>query len=58
MGKIGRTSIRYDYKVFDADDELAIEGTMTVVVVQHGQPAEIPTSLRAALGGNQPATHE
>jgi acyl-CoA thioester hydrolase len=58
VGKIGRTSIRYDYKVFDADDELAIEGTMTVVVVQNGQPAEIPTSLRAALGGQLPATHE
>src|SRR5262245_39888020 len=25
VGKLGRTSIRYDYQVFDADDELAIE---------------------------------
>ena len=25
VGKIGRTSIRYDYKVFDAHDELAID---------------------------------
>ena len=58
VGKIGRTSIRYDYKVFDADDELAIEGTMTVVVVQNGQPAEIPTLLRAALYGELPATHD
>ena len=58
VGKIGRTSIRYDYKVFDGHDELAIDGTMTVVVVQNGQPAEIPTSLRAALGGELPATHE
>ncbi len=50
VGKLGRTSIRYDYRVFDADEELAIEGTMTVVMLQHGKPAEIPEALRAALG--------
>ena len=52
VGKIGRTSIRYEYKVFDAHDELAIEGTMTVVVLQNGQPTEIPLALRAALNGH------
>src|ERR1700704_5583331 len=52
VGKLGRTSIRYDYQVFDADSELAIEGTMTVVVLQNGKPTEIPTSLRAALAGD------
>ncbi len=51
VGKLGRTSIRYDYKVFDASEQLAIEGTMTVVVMQHGRPVEIPASLRAALEG-------
>lgn len=51
VGKLGRTSIRYDYQVFDADQELAIEGTMTIVVLQNGKPAEIPPTLRAALGG-------
>jgi acyl-CoA thioester hydrolase len=51
VGKIGHTSIRYDYQVFDAGEELAIEGTMTVVVMQDGQPTEIPEALRAALGG-------
>ncbi len=51
VGKLGRTSIRYDYRVFDEGEELAIEGTMTVVVLQHGKPAEIPIDLRAALGG-------
>ena len=51
VGKLGRTSIRYDYQVFDADNELAIEGTMTVVVLQNGKPAEIPATLRAALAG-------
>jgi acyl-CoA thioester hydrolase len=48
-GKLGRTSIRYDYRVFDAEDELAIEGTMTVVMLAQGKPVEIPESLRNAL---------
>ncbi|HVG33457.1 MAG TPA: thioesterase family protein [Pyrinomonadaceae bacterium] len=56
VGKLGRTSIRYDYTVFDADEELAIEGTMTVVVLQDGKPTEIPTPLRAALGGEASGT--
>ncbi len=51
VGRLGRTSIRYDYKVFDAAEELAIEGTMTVVVLKGGRPVEIPPPLRAALGG-------
>ena len=51
VGRLGRTSIRYDYQVFDGAEELAIEGTMTVVVMQNGRPVEIPTLLRAALGG-------
>lgn len=51
VGKLGRTSIRYDFHVFDADEELAIEGSMTVVVVQNGKPTEIPPTLRAALNG-------
>ena len=49
IGKLGRTSIRYDYQVFDAGKELAIEGTMTIVVVQNGKPTPIPDTLRAAL---------
>ena len=51
VGKLGRTSIRYDYQVFNAADELAIEGTMTLVTLQNGKPTEIPESLRAALSG-------
>ena len=51
VGKLGRTSIRYDFQVFDADDEPAIEGTMTVVVLQNGKPTEIPPTLRQALEG-------
>jgi acyl-CoA thioester hydrolase len=51
VGKLGRSSIRYDYQVFDAGEELAIEGTMTVVMLQQGKPVEIPASLRTALLG-------
>ena len=56
VGKLGRTSYRYDYQVFNADEELAIEGTMTVVVLQNGKPTEIPASLRQALSGD--TTHQ
>jgi len=58
VGKLGRSSIRYDYKVFDDGEELAIEGTMTVVMLQDGKPVEIPASLRAALGGETSETGE
>jgi len=51
IGKLGHTSIRYDYQVFDEGEELAIEGTMTVVVLRDGKPTEIPTALRVALVG-------
>ena len=51
VGRLGRTSIRYDYQVFDAEEEVAIEGTMTVVVLENGKPREIPPALRAALSG-------
>ena len=52
-GRLGRTSIRYDYQVFDADEELALEGTMTVVVLRDGRPTDIPHELRAALTGDR-----
>lgn len=53
IGKLGRTSIRYEYQVFGADKELAIEGTMTIVVVQNGKPTPIPEELRAALDADK-----
>ena len=58
VGKLGRSSIRYDYQVFDDGEELAIEGTMTVVILQNGRPVEIPASLRAALSGETSETGE
>ena len=52
VGKLGRTSFRYDFQVFNSDEELAIEGAMTVVTLKDGKPVEIPASLRAALDVN------
>lgn len=52
VGKLGRTSIRYDYQVFNDANEVAIEGTMTIVTLQNGKPTEIPESLRTALSSD------
>lgn len=51
IGKLGNSSIRYDFQVFadDACVELALEGSMTVVVVKDGKPTPIPEKLREAL---------
>jgi acyl-CoA thioester hydrolase len=51
VGRLGNTSIRYDYRVFAdaACTELAIEGSMTVVTVKDGRPAPIPEKMRIAL---------
>ncbi len=51
VGKLGNSSIRYDYQIF-SDDEctlLALEGSMTVVCVKNGRPARLPEKLREAL---------
>jgi YbgC/YbaW family acyl-CoA thioester hydrolase len=52
VAKLGRTSFRYEFQVFDGENEVAIDGSMTVVTLQHGKPAEIPLTLRAALAGS------
>lgn len=49
VGKLGRSSIRYEYQFFDENNELAAEGSMTVVVTKDGHPVELPAELRAAL---------
>lgn len=51
VGKLGNTSIRYDYQVFadEACTQLALEGSMTVVVVKDGRPTPIPDEMREAL---------
>lgn len=58
VGKLGRTSIRYDFHVYDVAGELAIEGTMTLVVLLQGKPAEIPASLRSALEDDRTYTEK
>ena len=47
--KLGRSSIQYQFTVFlDEEPETpAAEGSVTVVVLHNGQPAEIPPELRA-----------
>ena len=51
IGKLGNSSIRYDYQFFTDGDhsELAAEGSMTIVVVKEGRPVDIPPEWRAAL---------
>ncbi len=49
VGRVGRSSIRYDFQAFLETDELALEGAMTVVVLKNGKPAKIPQDLRDAL---------
>jgi acyl-CoA thioester hydrolase len=51
IGNLGRTSIRYDFQAFadEACAELALEGSMTVVVVKDGRAHEIPAALREKL---------
>ncbi len=48
--KLGRTSIRYKFEVFlDAEPGVAAaNGSVTVVVIRAGKPAEIPPQLRIA----------
>ncbi|HMV83570.1 MAG TPA: thioesterase family protein [Blastocatellia bacterium] len=51
VGKLGNTSIRYDFRVFadEACRQLALEGSMTVVCVRDGKPAPLPAKMRELL---------
>jgi acyl-CoA thioesterase FadM len=55
VGKLGRTSIRYDFRVFAEDEpaDPAAVGSITVVVMRQGKPVEIPPSLRVALSAEE-----
>jgi YbgC/YbaW family acyl-CoA thioester hydrolase len=50
-GKLNRSSIRYDFVVFIDEEfhEIAAEGSVTVVVLHDGKPAEIPPEIRSAF---------
>jgi acyl-CoA thioester hydrolase len=49
IAKLGRSSIRYAFHFFDEQNELAAEGSMTIVATKDGQSVELPAALRAAL---------
>jgi len=51
VGKMGQTSIRYDFRAFidEACTQIALEGSMTVVVVKDGKPVPIPQEIRDAF---------
>ena len=50
-GRLGRTSIRYSFEVFldDGSGEAAATGSVTVVVLRNGKPANIPPEIRSAF---------
>ena len=49
--KLGRTSIRYSFEVLLEKDprEVAATGSLTIVVIRNGKPAEIPPQIRLAF---------
>ena len=53
IGRLGRSSVRYEYQVYadEAMTQLALEGSMTVVAVKDGKAVSLPESMRTALGG-------
>lgn len=51
IGKVGRSSIEYDFQVFNTKNETALTGAMTVVTLKNGKLAKIPNDLRDALEG-------
>ncbi len=51
VGKVGRSSIRYDFKAFNIQNEIALEGAMTVALLKNGTLSKIPKDLRDALEG-------
>ena len=52
VGRLGRTSVTYEFAMFREDDELAAaQGTLTHAYVNRTdkRPVELPASLKAAL---------
>jgi 4-hydroxybenzoyl-CoA thioesterase/acyl-CoA thioester hydrolase len=49
VGNVGRSSIRFEFQFFDEANELAAEGSMTIVATKDGKSVELPAALRAAL---------
>lgn len=53
VGRVGRSSIRYDFKAFNEKDKIALEGAMTVALLKNGKLSKIPKDLREALEGKE-----
>lgn len=51
VGRVGRSSIRYDFKAFNEKGEIALEGAMTVVTLKNGKLTKISKDFRDALEG-------
>lgn len=51
VGKVGRSSIQYDFKAFNDKNEIALEGAMTVVLLKSGKLTKISKDLRDVLEG-------
>ena len=51
IGRVGRSSIRYDFEAFLESGELALAGAMTVVVLKNGKPTKLSQEFRDALEG-------
>ena len=51
IGKVGRSSIQYDFKAFNTKNAVALKGAMTVVTLKNGKLVKIPGDLREALEG-------
>ena len=51
IGKVGRSTIRYDFKAFNEKEEIALEGAMTVAILKNGKLSKIPKDFRDALEG-------
>ena len=50
VGRVGRTSIRFDFDVWTAKErQPAANGKVTVVMIRNGEPVEVPDRLRSLL---------
>ena len=56
IGKLGRTIVRFDYRLFKEDGTLAAEGhTEHCFLGREGRPVRAPEAIARVLAGGQPA---
>ena len=52
IGKLGKTSVRFDHRIALAEGRTVLEGTATMVFVDpQGKPVNIPPAFRKAVEG-------